>query len=410
MSTNETLKSTRTRWGRILGIASGAAVALGLLAMAFVWPSTASEMDGLSVAVTGEQAAVTAFTSAAEGGLGEIVDIVTTDDRATAVRGIEEREYIGALVLGEDPEVLVAAAAGQVPTTFMNQMAAQLQATIDSQMYGGVTEGMRAALSRLGGPGGPGGPPGQSPDGAPSQAPDGATDQAPGGLPTQTPDGAPGGPAAMLDQIPETLPTVQVTDVVPYSEGDDNGVGITSAGIPLTVGTLLASILIAFTVIGRWQRASAVILLGIGGGLILTLILGSWLEAYPGPFGLIWLALSLSIAATSGLFVGLHGLLGRAGLGIAAVLTLFAAMPWAAFAVPYQFLPGGLGAIGQWLIPGATTTLARNNSYFPDAATAAPWWALIIWIVIGLSLVLSARNPQRRRTTGSTEPLAPQMQ
>lgn len=405
MSTHETATRSDTRWGRLWGIVSGAAIALALLAMAFVWPASESEMDGFTVAVTGQSTAVTAFTEAAEGGLADVVEIVTVDDRDAAVRGIEEREYVGALVLGKDPEVLIASAAGQVPVAFMNQMAGQLQGTIDSQIYLGVTEGLRSALSTMGVPGGQGGQPGQAPEGPPEGAPEGAAPEgaAPEGA---APSGPPGGTPAqmMLENIPDSLPAVEVTDVVPYSEGDENGTGIASAGIPLTVGSLLAGILIAFTVSGRWARTTAVLGLGVGGGLILTLVLGTWLEAYPGPFGLVWLALSLSVAATSALFVGLHGLIGRAGLGIAAILTLFAAMPWAAFAVPYQFLPGGLGNVGQGLIPGATTTLSRNISYFPGAATGSLWWTLGIWVVLGLVLLVSTRQKPSHSPSNVPQP------
>lgn len=391
MSPNTSSIRARSSWGRVWGVACGAALALALLSLAFVWPSAESEMDGLAVAVTGDADAVAGFTRGAEDGLGEVIDIVTVEDRADAVRGIEDRSYIGALVLGMEPEVLTAPAAGQVPAAFMSQMAGQLQATIDGQMFSGVTDGLRAALSGVA----PGGPP----SGAPGEAPTGPPAGAPSGPP----------PAALLEQIPDALPAVQITEVVSYSEGDPNGVGITSAGIPLTVGTLLASILIAFTVTGRWRRISAVLALGIGGGLILALILGTWLEVLPAPFGILWLALAMSLTATSSLFVGLHSALGRAGLGIAAVLTLFAAMPWAAFAVPYQFLPGGLGAMGQGMIPGATTTLTRSVSYFPDAATAGVWWALIIWAVIGLACffvrpdrLAPSLRPQTPSTTSPT--------
>lgn len=383
MSSNTSSIRARSSWGRVWGVACGAALALTLLALAFVWPSAESEMDGLAVAITGDADAVAGFTRGAEEGLGEVIDIVTVDGRADAVRGIEDRSFIGALVLGMEPEVLTAPAAGQVPAAFMSQLAGQLQATVDGQVFGGVTEGLRAALS--------GGTSGGPPSGAPSEAPDGP----PSGPPTGTPAGPP--PSAILEQIPDALPTVQITEVVSYSEGDPNGVGITSAGIPLTVGTLLASILIAFTVTGRWHRVSAVLALGIGGGLILALVLGTWLDVLPAPFGLLWLALAMSLTATSALFVGLHSALGRVGLGIAAALTLFAAMPWAAFAVPYQFLPGGLGAMGQGMIPGATTTLTRSVSYFPDAVTAGAWWALIIWAVIGLACFFVRPDAPRRR-------------
>lgn len=358
MSDSRTTRVADSRWGKVWGIVSVAGLALTLLALAFIWPSAESEPDGVSIAVTGQSEVVAGFVEAAEDELGEGIDLVTVDDRDAAVAGIEQRELIGAVVLGEQPEVLTASANGQAPTAIMNAVASQVQTNVSGQVYAGVTEQIQNALT-----------------------------------------GGGGDPAQVADQLPESLPTVQVTDIVPLSEGDSNGVGMIIAGVPLTVGTLLVSVLISFTVVGRWQRVSAVTGLSAGGGLLLALVLGTWLEVYPGSFGLIWLALSLSLAATSALFVGMHSLLGLRGLGISGVLTLFIAIPWAAFAVPYEFLPAGLGHIGQWLIPGATTTLTRNVSYFPEASVALSWWVLVVWAVFGLALTMLARVQRENRLT-----------
>lgn len=276
------------------------------------------------------------------------------DDRDEAHQGILTREFIGGIVLTRDvPEVLTASANGQVPAAFMSELSARLQTRLDAQVYSGVMAGIRGAVEQ--------------------------------GI----------DPTTALEQTPKTLPKVTLTDVVPYSAGDPNGVGASIAGIPLTVGALLAGIVIAFTPTGRLQRVSAVLGLGVGGGLLLTLVLSTWLKVYPGSFGALWLALGLSLTATSGLFVGLHSALGRAGLGIAAATTLFAAMPWAAFAIPYAFLPAGLGHIGQWMIPGSTGTLTRVVGYFPDASAAGSWWVLACWAAIGLTLWLISRRTQQ---------------
>lgn len=344
-----------SRWGRVARILSLVAVALSLLVLTFVWPSARSEAEGLSIAVTGDADLVGAFLTGAEGGRGEVVDLVQVDDREEALDGIRKRKFIGGFVLGQgSAEVLTAPANGQVPTAFMTEFAFRLQTTLDAQAYAGVRSGIEGAVS-------------------------GGTD-----------------PSSALDQIPESLLTVTVTDVVPYSEGDPNGVGATAAGVPLTVGALLAGIVIAFTVAGPWRRLAAVLGLGVGGGLLLTVILETWLQVYPGSFGIVWLALGLSLTATSGLFVGLHSALGRVGLGVAGVVTLFAAMPWAAFAIPYEFLPAGLGYIGQWLIPGATATLTRTVSYFPDAGARGPWWVLSTWALIGLAVLFVRKRAHPR--------------
>ncbi|MEB4614726.1 ABC transporter permease, partial [Leucobacter sp. M11] len=68
----------------------------------------------------------------------------------------------------------------------------------------------------------------------------------PGSAPTEggPPSGPPeGGPAEILAQLPQELPRVTLSDVVPTSEDDPNGVGATTAGIPLTVGALLSGVL-----------------------------------------------------------------------------------------------------------------------------------------------------------------------
>lgn len=355
MSTKvEAARSAGSGWGQVAGVVSLVAVVLSLLVLSFVWPGARGEAAGLSIAVAGDDELVDEFLAGAGEGLGEVVDLVQVDDRDEAHHGILTREFIGGIVLSRDaPEVLTASANGQVPAAFMSKLSSGLQTMLDAQVYSGVMAGIRGAIE-------------QGVD-----------------------------PTAALTQTPETLPEVTVTDVIPYSEGDPNGVGASIAGIPLTVGALLAGIVIAFTLTGRWQRISAVLGLGVAGGLLLTITLSTWLNVYPGSFGASWLALGLSLTATSGLFVGLHSALGRAGLGIAAATTLFAAMPWAAFAVPYAFLPAGLGHIGQWMIPGATGTLTRVVGYLPAASAAGSWWVLAWWAAIGLALSLIPRRTQR---------------
>lgn len=346
MSTTEEVQDATSRWGTVCGVVSATTLALTLLVLAFVWPSAEAEPDGMSVAVAGPSEAVDGFTQAAGNELGEIVDLVSVGDRPAAVEGIKQRDFIGALVLEQEPEVLTASANGQVPDAIMAEISSRLQSIVSEQAYAGVAEGMPES------------------------------------------------------EVPGSLPMVQNTDVAPYSDGDPNGVGMTTAGIPLTVGALLVSVLISFSVVGRWQRVSAVLGFGIGAGFVLALVLGSWLQVYPGVFGTVWLALTLSLTATSALFVGMHSILGKRGLGLSAVLTLFAAMPWAAFAVPYQFLPAALGHIGQWLIPGATTTLTRTVSYFPDASVTMPWWVLTAWVIFGLGLAtLAPRGQHHSRAT-----------
>lgn len=52
--------------------------------------------------------------------------------------------------------------------------------------------------------------------------------------------------------------------------------------------------------------------------------------------------------------------------------------------MPSVFLPGAWGAIGQMMVPGASSTLLRSIAYFPEAATSGQWLVLGSWIACGL--------------------------
>ncbi|MDN6605244.1 hypothetical protein [Brevibacterium sp.] len=59
-----------------------------------------------------------------------------------------------------------------------------------------------------------------------------------------------------------------------------------------------------------------------------------------------------------------------------------------AMEAPKEFLAGSWGDIGQFFVPGASGTLLRDLSYFPDAPMAMQWWVLIGWLALGIVLML----------------------
>ncbi|MDR3360077.1 MAG: hypothetical protein LBO20_05430 [Bifidobacteriaceae bacterium] len=185
---------------------------------------------------------------------------------------------------------------------------------------------------------------------------------------------------------------MKITDVAPPAAADPNGAGLMLAVIPQTVGSLLAGIAIAMVVRGRTRRLVAAGALALGGGLALALTLGPWLGVQPGGLAANCGLLTLAVAALSWPVIGAHSLFGRPGLGLMAAVTLFAAMPWSAFALPHQFLPAHSGEVGQWLAPGASATLSRAVGYFPDAPTAGPWWALALWAAFGVTAIAAGRR------------------
>jgi hypothetical protein len=102
-----------TPWRRLLGLGAGLAAVLTVLALAFLWPAITSEPRDLPVAVAGPAAAVAPVAQ----GLDERAPgafIVPAADRSAAVDLIETREVYGAVVLGAQPEILVASAGSAV--------------------------------------------------------------------------------------------------------------------------------------------------------------------------------------------------------------------------------------------------------------------------------------------------------
>lgn len=317
-----------TKWPAAVLIGVVASVLLAVVVLAFLWPSKTSGTHDLPVSVAGPAASVTALETA----LGETgtFDFVEAADRDEAVAQIESRETYGAIVLGDNPadapEVLTAPAGSAVAAQLLTGVATQLQAQMAEQVA------------------------------------------------------AAGGDASTVK--------VAVTPVVPLSGSDPTGAGLAAASFPLAIGGMLGGVLISLLVVGAVRRLAAVGAFAVAAGLILAFIMQTWFHYLQGDFWLNALAMGLTMLATSAFIVGCTSLFGRVGMGIGAVVTIFIGTPLSAAAVPWQFLAAPWGAIGQFLVPGASSTLIRTLSYFPDASSAQQWWTLTGWVALGVILAL----------------------
>jgi hypothetical protein len=330
-STSESTRrpAAHTPIGKVVGIAVALAALVTLVVLAFSWPSVTAEPKDIPIAIAGPGAAVSAVEPKLAKQTGDLLDITTLDDRAAAVEAIEQREVVGALVLGPKPELLTASAAG--PTA---QVVAQL------------ADPLQTALSHQ------------------AQAAAAATGQK-----------AP--PVALT-----------VTDVVPYAADDANGLRMSAAFFPLLLGGMIGGIAISLGVVGSMRRVLAVVVYAAVGGIVLTSILQSWFGALQGDYWLNTAAFALALAAIAAPIVGLVAHLGRAGIALGPIVMMLFANPISGAAVPAQYLPGAWGAVGQWFPPGAAATLVRGLSYFPSADARFPWLVLISWVVGGLLLAI----------------------
>jgi len=328
-----------TPWLRSLLLAVAAAAAVVVVLLAFLWPTITSTVKDLPIAIAGSDTAVSAvekqLNAAAEGAF----DVSAVSTRQEAVDLIRSRDVYGAIVLGDQPEVLTASANGAAVSQLLGQVAAKIQAQAQQQADAAVQQAVAAG-------------------------------RAPAG--TQAP----------------TI-SVKVTDIVPLASTDSRGLGLTAAAFPLVLGGMLGGLLISILVAGSWRRLTAVGVYAVVGGLAVTGILQGWFGILQGDFWLNTLAVSLSMFATASFIVGMNALIGRAGIAVGAVLTVLVGNPLSAAAQPLQFMVGPWGAIGQWFVPGASVTLLRDLSYFPDADSTFPWLVLLGWAALGVIAMLA---------------------
>jgi hypothetical protein len=341
-----------TRWGRAIGIAVGAALLVAVIVLAFMWPAITSTVKDFPIAVAGPREQVTAFTGAIDQNATGRFNVTEAADRDAAVQSIKEREVYGAVILGQAPEVLMASANGAVTSQIMSQIASQLQQQVNAIVAQQTTAAQQA--------------------GAPSAGPI----------------------------------VVTVSDVVPLASTDERGTGLTAAAFPMVLGGMLGGILVSLRVTGVWRRLVSLTAYAViaGAGLAAIMQPGFWV--LQGAYLANASAIALSLFATGAIIVGMSAVIGPPGIAVGAILTLLIGNPISAAAQPLEFLPKPWGAIGQWFVPGASITLLRDLSYFPEADATMPWLVLAGWAVVGVALMFAGhyRNAEVVHEKNASEP------
>ena len=356
----------RPQWLKSLRAALIATAVVSVVLLAFAWPTATSKTENLPVAVVGTQEQIDRMSEKMPENMLELHPVAHRQD---VVNGIRTREVYGGIVLGQDPEILTASAASPVASQMLGTVGTTMQRAIDQQVITGTTQALEKVTSAL--------------------------ERGPSGL------------AELGKQAPQqragTPPAVTVTDVVPLSEDDPRGSGLAIAGLPLTMGGMIGGILISTLVVGARKHLLAIGLYGVLGGFALAAILQGVFGILQSSFLANWAGIGLGIAATASVIVGLSSLIGRAGLAVGAVLTMFIGNPISALTSPKEFILAPFGEIGQWLVPGLSGTLLRDLSYFPNAHIAAQVWALIGWIALGVVLTVLGHHKNESAITGREE-------
>ncbi|MFF5982521.1 ABC transporter permease [Streptomyces olindensis] len=194
---------------------------------------------------------------------------------------------------------------------------------------------------------------------------------------------------------------VRTVDVVPAPASDPRGAALNAAVLPLALAGIAAGAVVTRLRL-RGVRAVAA-LLGASAlvGVVAAGIADSWLGVLTGDWWAEAAVLGLSALAVSGTVAGLAALAGTAGMGIAAVVVMLLGNPFSGAPSAPQMLPEPAGAIGQWLPPGAGTSLLRSVAYFDGAAATGPALTLTWWAALGLCAVLLGGSLRARRESGS---------
>ncbi|MET9831630.1 ABC transporter permease [Streptomyces sp. NPDC006385] len=202
---------------------------------------------------------------------------------------------------------------------------------------------------------------------------------------------------AVTEQTSSEGTPVRTVDVVPAPESDPRGAALNSSVLPLALAGIAAGAAVTLLGLRGMRAVSALVGAAALTGLACAALAHSWLEILTGDWWAEAGVFALATLAVSAAVAGLAALLGTAGVGIAAGVVMLFGNPFSGAASAPQMLPDPAGAIGQWLPPGASTTLLRSVSYFDGAAATGPALTLTWWAAVGLGAVLLG-NALRART------------
>ncbi|MFF7732153.1 ABC transporter permease [Streptomyces sp. NPDC007984] len=193
---------------------------------------------------------------------------------------------------------------------------------------------------------------------------------------------------------------IKTVDVVSTPSSDPRGAVLNAASLPLALAGIAAGAVV--TLLGLRGSRAVIALLGASAlvGVIAAAIAHSWLGALGGDWWAEASVLGLATLAVAGAVAGLAALIGPAGTGLGAAVVMLIGNPFSGATSAPQMLPEPAGAIGQWLPPGAGTTLLRSVSYFDGAAATGPALTLVWWAALGLGAVLLG-NSLRARKAGT---------
>lgn len=197
--------------------------------------------------------------------------------------------------------------------------------------------------------------------------------------------------------LAQTGQKVTTEDLAPTTADDPGATGISVLAMPLAFGGMASAAIFTFVLKGRrWGKVVGSLLFSTIAGFVVAAIMQYGFHSIDGNYFELAGALALGIAATSMFVLGMVALLGTAGLGVGAVLTLFVANPLSGIGTGWQWLPSPWGAIGQYLPIGAAGNAVRSVAYFDANGATHSVIVLLCWMILGCACVALSSVRARR--------------
>ncbi|MEU1469015.1 ABC transporter permease [Streptomyces sp. NPDC005761] len=202
---------------------------------------------------------------------------------------------------------------------------------------------------------------------------------------------------------------VPVTDVVAAPATDPRGSVLGASILPLAIAGVATGSAVTLLRLRGGRAATALLGVATLVGIIAAALTDSWLGVITGDWWSEAGALGLTVLAIGAAVAGLAALIGPAGVGLGALLMVVVGNPFSGVASAPELLPRPIGAIGQWLPPGAGGSLLRSVAFFDGRAAGGAGLTLALWAALGLAAVIigGRRRPRTPDTPAAARSRQP---
>jgi hypothetical protein len=197
-----------------------------------------------------------------------------------------------------------------------------------------------------------------------------------------------------------------VRDLVPLPASDSSGSTAFSALLSLVIAGLLGTSLV-YQVTQRRPlrvRLAALLVLGLGAGLVAALAANVVVGAFPAHFAAVWGVATLFVLAIALPVAAFQVLLGLPGTGLGLLVFVVIGNPASGGGSAPELLPGFWREISQSLPPGAATTALRDVVYFDGHGATGGLFVLVAYAILGAAVAIAAHHLRARAAPAMPDP------